>query len=67
MPEIQTTITPHTQKPLVSRSYPSEDELGVMIQNASKAQQAWCKVSLEDRVNIAQDFMVLRQTCDFLL
>lgn len=55
---MQTTISPHSQKPLVSRSYPSQSDLDVAIQNASKAQKLWRKVPLEERVDIGRKFMV---------
>lgn len=55
---MQTTIIPHTQKPLVSRTYPSQSELEFAIQNASKAQKIWRNVPLKDRVDISCKFIV---------
>jgi acyl-CoA reductase-like NAD-dependent aldehyde dehydrogenase len=55
---MQTTIIPHTQKPLVSRTYPSQSELNRAIQNASDAQKVWNKVPLQDRINISRKFVV---------
>jgi acyl-CoA reductase-like NAD-dependent aldehyde dehydrogenase len=55
---MQTTISPHTQKPLVSRAYLSQSELDSAIQNASRAQKVWRKVPLEDRVDISRKFVV---------
>ena len=58
MSSIQTTITPHNQKPFVTRTYPSENELDNLIANAVIAQKAWSAVSVEDRVAIGKKFMV---------
>lgn len=55
---IQTTITPHSQTPFVTRTYPSENELDNLIRNAVIAQKAWSAVSVEDRVAIGKRFMV---------
>ncbi|KAF5380042.1 hypothetical protein D9615_006154 [Tricholomella constricta] len=57
MPEIQTTITPHSQQPYVSRTYPSESELDASIQNAVAAQKAWAAVPLEARIAIGRKFI----------
>nr|ALG75777.1 aldehyde dehydrogenase 7 [Tricholoma vaccinum] len=54
---MQTTIIPHTQKPLVSRTYPSQSELNLAIQNASDAQKVWHKVPLQDRIDISRKFV----------
>ena len=58
MSSIQTTITPHNQRPFVTRTYPSENELDKIIANAVVAQKAWSAVSVEDRVIIGRKFMV---------
>jgi hypothetical protein len=50
---IQTTITPHNQQPFVTRSYPSEPELNVIIESSAAAQKAWRMVSLQERIQIA--------------
>jgi acyl-CoA reductase-like NAD-dependent aldehyde dehydrogenase len=63
---MQTTISPHTQKPLVSRDYPSQSELDLTIQNASRAQKAWRKVPLEDRVDIGRKFVVRSSASEFV-
>ncbi|GJE94023.1 succinate semialdehyde dehydrogenase [Phanerochaete sordida] len=57
MVEIQTTITPHSQKPLVERTYPSEAELDATIQRAAEGQKQWAKVSLQERIQIGRKFM----------
>jgi NAD-dependent aldehyde dehydrogenases len=54
----QTTLTPHNQQPLVSRTYPSELEVDCAIQNSAKAQKAWSSVSVQERIIIGRKFMV---------
>lgn len=54
----QTTISPHTQTPLVTRQYPSAQELDTIIASSAKAQKEWQKVSLDDRIRIAEKFTV---------
>jgi len=54
----QTTITPHNQQPLVTRTYPSEPELNEIIVRASVAQRAWARVPLKDRLAIGTKFLV---------
>lgn len=54
----QTTITPHNQKPYVSRKYPSESELDGVIKTASAAQKKWAKISLTERIAIGHKFIV---------
>ncbi|KAF9041356.1 succinate semialdehyde dehydrogenase [Panaeolus papilionaceus] len=57
MSVIQTTISPHNQKPLVTRTYPSEAELDKIIDTATKAQQSWSKVPLEERIAVGWKFI----------
>jgi acyl-CoA reductase-like NAD-dependent aldehyde dehydrogenase len=57
-PEIQTTITPHSQQPYIQRTYPSEAELDAHIARAAEAQKSWSKVPLEERIAIGRKFMV---------
>ncbi|KAF8056685.1 NAD-aldehyde dehydrogenase [Lyophyllum atratum] len=57
MPEIQTTITPHSQKPYVLREYPSELELDSAIHNAAEKQKAWAAVPLKERITIGRKFI----------
>ncbi|KAG8995023.1 hypothetical protein FRB94_009497 [Tulasnella sp. JGI-2019a] len=52
----QTTISPHTQAPLVTRQYPSVDELDKIIQTAATAQKEWQKIPLDGRIAIAEKF-----------
>jgi acyl-CoA reductase-like NAD-dependent aldehyde dehydrogenase len=54
----QTTISPHTQQPLVTRVYPSEAELAEAIERAAHAQEAWRRVALSERVAIGRKFIV---------
>ena len=56
--EIQTTISPHSQKPLVSRTYPSQQELDQIIQKSADAQKQWAKVPLKERIQIGYKFIV---------
>ncbi|KAJ8463636.1 hypothetical protein ONZ45_g17507 [Pleurotus djamor] len=55
--EIQTTICPHTQLPLYSRTYPTVDELDSKIAKAQIAYQAWSKVPLQERIAIGRKFV----------
>ena len=57
MSQTQTTITPHTQAPYVTRIYPSPDELGAAIEVSAKAQKGWAKVPLTERIEIGRRFM----------
>jgi hypothetical protein len=57
-PSSQTTITPHNQQPLVTRTYPSEEELDGVITRAALAQKAWARVPLKDRIAIGTKFLV---------
>ncbi|KAK0445132.1 succinate semialdehyde dehydrogenase [Armillaria borealis] len=54
---VQTTIIPHSQQPLVTRTYPSEQELDGFIAIASKAQKTWSKVPLKERIAIGYKFI----------
>ncbi|KIJ37556.1 hypothetical protein M422DRAFT_177737, partial [Sphaerobolus stellatus SS14] len=53
----QTTIIPHSQKPLITRTYPSSDELKGRVGKAKDAQQSWKKVPLSERIAIGRKFM----------
>ncbi|KZP10754.1 ALDH-like protein [Athelia psychrophila] len=53
----QTTISPHNQQPLVTRTYPSEVALDDIIHKAAVAQKAWARVPLQERVAIGRKFM----------
>ena len=54
----QTTIVPHTQQPLVTRTYPTNPELDGIIQTAANAQKSWVKVPLSKRIEIGHKFIV---------
>ncbi|ETW87357.1 hypothetical protein HETIRDRAFT_437877 [Heterobasidion irregulare TC 32-1] len=56
-PTSQTTIIPHSQKPLVTRQYPSVTEVDSLIGRASEAQKAWSRVPLKERIAIGTRFM----------
>jgi hypothetical protein len=58
MASSQTTITPHNQQPLVTRTYPSEPELGDVIRRAAVAHQLWARVPLKGRLAIGAKFVV---------
>ena len=60
MASSQTTITPHTQQPLVTRIHPSQSELDDIIKRASVAQNAWVHIPLKDRLAIGTKFVVCR-------
>ena len=57
-PKGQTTIIPHNQQPLVTRTYPSVQELEKVILSSADGQKHWVKVPLEDRITIANKFVV---------
>jgi acyl-CoA reductase-like NAD-dependent aldehyde dehydrogenase len=59
----QATITPHTQSPLVTRTYPSDVELDAVIHNAAKAQKEWGRVPVKERIEIGRKFMVSIPRC----
>ncbi|KJA14854.1 hypothetical protein HYPSUDRAFT_208364 [Hypholoma sublateritium FD-334 SS-4] len=56
-PVIQTTLSPHSQQPCVTRTYPTESELDAKIARAVEAQKTWKQVPLEDRIAIGRKFM----------
>ncbi|TFY51931.1 hypothetical protein EVJ58_g10302 [Rhodofomes roseus] len=56
-PTSQTTISPHNQQPLVTRTYPSEAELNDVIEHSEAAQKQWARVPLKERITIAAKFM----------
>lgn len=56
-PTSQTTITPHNQTPLVTRTYASQSELDDIVKRSSEAQKAWARVPLKDRLAIATKFV----------
>lgn len=55
---IQTTISPYTQEPVCTRPLLSGTELDTVITQAVKAQKAWKKVPLDDRIAIAEKWLV---------
>jgi hypothetical protein len=62
-PKGQTTITPHNQQPLVTRTYPSTQDLEKVILCSADAQKQWAKVPLSDRIAIANKFVVSAAMC----
>ena len=55
---IQTTISPYTQEPVCTRPLLSETELDNVVTAAVKAQKSWKKVSLDERIAIAEKWVV---------
>lgn len=58
MAELQTTISPHTQKPYVQRTYPTTEKLEADIKASAEAQKEWAKKSLKERIAIGWKFIV---------
>jgi hypothetical protein len=54
----QITIAPHNQQPFVKRFYPSETELDEIIDNSAKAQKAWSRIPLKERIELGWKFIV---------
>ncbi|KAI0764146.1 NAD-aldehyde dehydrogenase [Trametes elegans] len=52
----QTTLIPHSQQPLVIRTYPSTSQLDKSIQYAASAQEKWERVPLSRRIEIGRRF-----------
>lgn len=60
MPQIQTTISPIDQQPVLTRPLLTDDQLDHVIGESVRAYKAWRKVSLDDRLKIAEKWMVRR-------
>ena len=58
----QTTVIPHTQQPLVTRTYPTVEELKEVILSSAGAQKQWAKVPLLGRIAIVNKFVVSAAT-----
>lgn len=56
--ELQTTTTPHSQEPYVTRTYPSIELLDGIIHESVTAQRAWNAIALADRIAIGRKFTV---------
>jgi len=56
--KVQTTISPYTQEPLLTRPLLSETELDNVIANAVKASKGWKKTTVEERIAIAEKWLV---------
>ena len=61
---IQTTISPYSQKPILTRPLQSKEQLDNAISQAVKAGKSWKKVPLDDRIAIAEKWLV-RHAVDF--
>ena len=55
---LQTTISPYTQQPVCTRPLLSETELDTVIAEALKAQKSWKKVALDERIAVAEKWLV---------
>lgn len=55
---IQTTTGPYTQEPVCTRPLLARDELDAVVAEAVKAQKSWRKVALDERIAIAERWMV---------
>ncbi|KAI0307926.1 succinate semialdehyde dehydrogenase [Multifurca ochricompacta] len=64
-PTSQITISPHNQKPLVTRIYPSQSQLDDVVKRSSVAQSAWARIPLKDRLTIGTRFVEeFQKMCD---
>ncbi|KAG8760416.1 hypothetical protein FRC14_003113 [Serendipita sp. 396] len=57
MANSQTTIIPHTQQPLVTRDYPSREQLDDIIVASATAQEHWKVLAFKDRLEICRRFL----------
>ncbi|GHJ90471.1 hypothetical protein NliqN6_6873 [Naganishia liquefaciens] len=57
LPQIQTTISPIDQQPVLTRPLLTDDQLDHVIGESVRAYKAWRKVSLDDRLAIAEKWM----------
>lgn len=55
---IQTTIGPYKQEPVCTRPLLTDEQLDSVIAEAVKAQKSWKKVPIEERVKIAEKWVV---------
>jgi acyl-CoA reductase-like NAD-dependent aldehyde dehydrogenase len=55
--ELQTTISPVDQTPILTRPLLTEEQLESVILDSLKAQKSWKKVPLEERIAIAEKWM----------
>lgn len=55
---IQTTIGPYKQEPVCTRPLATDEQLDSIIAEAVKAQKSWKKVPIEQRVEIAEKWVV---------
>jgi acyl-CoA reductase-like NAD-dependent aldehyde dehydrogenase len=58
MPQIQTTISPIDQQPVLTRPLLTDDQLDHVVAESVRAYKGWRKVSLDDRLAIAEKWMV---------
>lgn len=58
MPQIQTTISPIDQQPVLTRPLLTDDQLDHVVAESVRAYKGWRKVTLDDRLAIAEKWMV---------
>jgi acyl-CoA reductase-like NAD-dependent aldehyde dehydrogenase len=56
--KVQTTISPYTQQPILTRPLLSDTELDNVVANAVKASKAWKKTTVDERIAIAEKWLV---------
>lgn len=65
--EIQTTVSPFDQSVLLTRPLLNPEQLDIVISDASKAQKSWKKKKIEERIAVAEKWMVeFEQMTDIL-
>lgn len=58
LPQIQTTISPIDQQPVLTRPLLTDDQLDHVIAESVRAYKGWRKVPLDERLAIAEKWMV---------
>jgi acyl-CoA reductase-like NAD-dependent aldehyde dehydrogenase len=56
--QIQTTISPVTQKPVLTRPLLDAEQLDTVVADAVKAQKTWRKTTIDERIAIAEKWIV---------
>jgi acyl-CoA reductase-like NAD-dependent aldehyde dehydrogenase len=67
MSKSQTTIIPHSQQELVTRIYPSTDQVDAAIKAAAAAQKQWKELTLQNRMAICSKFLEEIKSCSNVL
>ncbi|KAI5449026.1 hypothetical protein NCC49_005676 [Naganishia albida] len=58
LPQIQTTISPNDQQPVLTRPLLTDDQLDHVIAESVRAYKGWRKVPLDERLAIAEKWIV---------